>query len=165
MALRVDFEAYLNEEWAGKPFGVAELLAMEDEGDINVAVVMPANQNAATKQTYLQPDNLRVADAIRGNARCIGCATINPTFGPSAGALLRDLALNHGFKGVKLMAVLHNYTIDDPVIDPIMQIARDTSPFALGFVSKVEARSRQFLICRHERRASAHNPSALQNGP
>jgi predicted TIM-barrel fold metal-dependent hydrolase len=123
----VDFEAYLNEEHdGGKPFDVETLLRMEDEAGIDVAVIMPANHQAGTRKVHSQPDNQRVADAIRGNRRCIGCATVNPTLG--AENTERQLAImrDNGFGGAKLMAVLHHYQIDDPVIDPIMEALRET---------------------------------------
>jgi predicted TIM-barrel fold metal-dependent hydrolase len=129
----VDFEAYLNEDADGQPFNIPTLLKMEDEAGIDVVVVMPANRSAAG-ETYLQPDNLRVARAISGNPRCIGCATINPTYGPSAVALLEQMVTQHGFRGVKLMAALHNYDVDDPIVDPVMQKARE-----LGIVASIHS--------------------------
>jgi predicted TIM-barrel fold metal-dependent hydrolase len=123
----VDFEAYLNEEYdGGKPFDIATLLQMEDEAGIDVAVVMPANAQAGTRQTYLQPDNQRVADAIRGNRRCIGCATINPTLGDENTQRQLAIMRDNGFGGAKLMAVLHKYNIDDPVVDPVMAALRES---------------------------------------
>ena len=79
----VDFEAYLNFDYdGGKPFDVETLLRMEDEAGIDVAVVMPANNGPSPERPLqVQPDNLRVAQAIAGNRRCLGCATINPTLG------------------------------------------------------------------------------------
>src|SRR5262245_42296792 len=109
----VDFEAYLNETHAdGKPFDVDTLLRMEDEAGIDVAVIMPANRSAAG-ENYAQPDNQRVADAIRGNRRCIGCATINPTLGVENTDRQILIMRENDFGGAKLMAVLHHYIIDD----------------------------------------------------
>lgn len=123
----VDFEAYLNEDYdGGKPFDIATLLLMEDEAGIDVAVVMPANAQARTRTTYPQPDNARVAEAIRGNRRCIGCATINPTLGDANVEHQLAIMRDHGFGGAKLMAVLHRYEIDDPVVDPIMAALRQS---------------------------------------
>lgn len=122
----VDFEAYLNEDFdGGKPFDVAALLAMEDEAGIDVAVVMPANAQAVTRMNYAQPDNQRVADAIRGNPRCVGCATINPTLGDANTQQQIKIMLENGFGGAKLMAVLHKYNIDDPAVDPVMQVLHE----------------------------------------
>jgi predicted TIM-barrel fold metal-dependent hydrolase len=131
----VDFEAYLNEDYDGKPFDVATLLRMEDEAGIDVAVVMPANRSAAG-QNYAQPDNQRVADAIRGNRRCIGCATINPTLGDDNTRRQIQIMLDNGFGGAKLMAVLHHYNIDDPSVDPVMQALREA-----GLVASIHSGS------------------------
>ncbi|MBI2939557.1 MAG: amidohydrolase [Chloroflexi bacterium] len=130
----MDFEAYYNEEVGGEPFDIPALLRMEDEAGVEVAVVMPANQSAKTRQTYLRPDNLRVARAIQGNPRCIGCATINPTFGEAAVADLRMMVTEWGFKGVKLMATLHRYVVDDPDVDAVLQVARE-----LGLVVSIHS--------------------------
>jgi predicted TIM-barrel fold metal-dependent hydrolase len=78
----VDFEAYLAFNVRGEPFGIEQLLAMEDEAAIELAVVMPA-----------------IAD-------------------------------EYGFGGPKLMAVLHEYEIDDPMVDPIMSMARERQQVA-----------------------------------
>lgn len=130
----VDFEAYLNETHEDdKPFDVATLLRMEDEAGIDVAVIMPANRSAAG-QNYAQPDNQRVADAIRGNRRCIGCATINPTLGDDNTKRQLKIMLDNGFGGAKLMAVLHHYNIDDPAVDPVMQALRE-----VGLVASIHS--------------------------
>jgi len=130
----IDFEAYLNEEADGKPFDVPALLQMEDEAGVEVVVVMPANHQAGTRQVYLHPDNYRVARAVKGNPRCIGCATINPTFGQAAVDELEKLVRDEGFKGVKLMAMLHKYDVDDLIVDPVMRKARE-----LGIVASIHS--------------------------
>jgi len=133
----VDFEAYLNHEHAGgQPFDVATLLAMEDEAGIEVAVVMPANYQAGTRTVNPQPDNQRVADAIRGNRRCIGCATINPTLGDENTARQLAIMRDNGFGGAKLMAVLHHYNIDDATVDPVMEALRES-----GLVASIHSGS------------------------
>lgn len=134
MAPTVDFEAYLNETAGEQSFDVSRLLAMEDEAGIEYAVVMPANHSAATGEVYLHPDNFRVARAIAGQSRLLGCATINPTFGQAAVKELEKLVVEEGFKGVKLMAVLHKYDVDDPTVDPVMRKARE-----LGLVASIHS--------------------------
>ncbi len=123
----VDFEAYLAHDYdGGKPFGVPELLAMEDEAGIQVAVVMPANNGPAPqRELRIQPDNQRLADAIQGNPRCVGCATINPKLGLANIEAQFAIVDRYGFGGPKLMAVLHQYEIDDPMVDPVMERARE----------------------------------------
>ena len=122
----VDFEAYLNFDYdGGKPFDVETLLGMEDEAGIEVAVVMPSNYGPSPdRQLQVQPDNVRLAEAIAGNRRCLGCATINPTLGRANIDQQFAIIDQHRFGGPKLMAVLHNYEIDDPVVDPVMELTR-----------------------------------------
>jgi predicted TIM-barrel fold metal-dependent hydrolase len=123
----VDFEAYLAFDYdGGKPFDVNTLLGMEDEAGIEYAVVMPANNGPSPeRQLHVQPDNLRLAQLIKGNRRCIGCATINPALGPDNVKKQYDIIDEYGFGGPKLMGVLHKYNIDDPIVDPIMAMARE----------------------------------------
>lgn len=123
----VDFEAYLAHDHAGgQPFGVDELLRMEDEAGIEVAVVMPANNGPSPERALrVQPDNQRLAEAIRGNRRCVGCATINPKLGLENIKTQFAIVDASGFGGPKLMAVLHEYEIDDPMVDPVMYMTRE----------------------------------------
>jgi predicted TIM-barrel fold metal-dependent hydrolase len=128
----VDFEAYLAFDHAGgKPFDVATLLAMEDEAKIEIAVVMPANNGPAPeRELHVQPDNQRLADLIRGNRRCVGCATINPALGLDNVKKQYAIADANGFGGPKLMAVLHKYNIDDPIVDSVMGMCRERGQVA-----------------------------------
>src|SRR5712692_5032552 len=105
----VDFEAYLNYEYDGdKQFDVTQLERMEDEAGIDVAVVMPANRGPLPEQELqVQPDNQRLATAIAGRPRLIGCATINPALGPENVRRQFEVIDRHRFGGPKLMAVLH----------------------------------------------------------
>jgi predicted TIM-barrel fold metal-dependent hydrolase len=123
----VDFEAYLNHDYdGGTPFDVETLLRMEDEAGIEVAVVMPANNGPSPeRRLQVQPDNLRVARAIAGNRRCLGCATINPTLGLENVRQQFAIIDQYRFGGPKLMAVLHKYEIDDPAVDPVMEMTRE----------------------------------------
>jgi predicted TIM-barrel fold metal-dependent hydrolase len=123
----VDFEAYLTFDYdGGKPFDVDVLLGMEDEAGVEVAVVMPDNMGPAPERKLdMQPDNLRVGRLIRGNKRCVGCATINPVLGPDNIKKQFEIVDEYKFGGPKLMAVLHEYDIDDPIVDPIMQMTRE----------------------------------------
>lgn len=138
MPLNVDFEVYLNESVADQPLEpdvvLARLLEMADEAGVDVSVVMPTNQSARTGETYLHPDNDRVARTIRGNPHFLGCATINPTFGAPAVEELERLVREQGFRGVKLMAALHHYDVDDPIVDPVLAKARD-----LGLVASIHS--------------------------
>jgi predicted TIM-barrel fold metal-dependent hydrolase len=120
----VDFEAYL-----AFSLTVERLLEMEDEAGIEIAVVMPAN-NRLDGALEVQPDNRRVGEAIRGNKRCVGCATINPKLGIENINEQYAIADEYGFGGPKLMAVLHEYEIDDPIVDPVMSMARERGQVA-----------------------------------
>lgn len=128
----VDFEAYYAFDYdGGKPFTIETLLAMEDEAGIEVAVVMPANNGPApARELHVQPDNLRLGQAIKGNKRCVGCATINPALGLDNVKKQYAIADEYGFGGPKLMAVLHKYNIDDPIVDPVMEMCRERGQVA-----------------------------------
>src|SRR5579884_1659630 len=128
----VGFEAYLAFDYdGGKPFGVEELLKMEDEAGIDVAVVMPANNGPApARELCVQPDNERLGKAIKGNKRCLGCATINPVLGLDNIKKQYAIADEYRFGGPKLMAVLHKYNIDDDIVDPVMQMCRERGQVA-----------------------------------
>ena len=60
--MRGDFEAYLNDSFRDENgnLDLAALLALEDEADMDVAVIMPNTQPL--------PENNELADAIRGNS-------------------------------------------------------------------------------------------------
>ena len=122
----VDFEAYLAFDFQGKPFGVAELLAQEDEADIEYVVVMPANNGPGPEHKLeVQPNNQRLGELIQGERRCVGCATVNPTLGPENVKRQIEIADRFGFRGTKLMGVLHKYEVDDAAIDPVMEATRE----------------------------------------
>ena len=71
--MRGDFEAYLNDSFRDEngELDLAALLALEDEADMDVAVIMPNTQPL--------PENSELADAIRDNPRALGCALVHPT--------------------------------------------------------------------------------------
>jgi uncharacterized protein len=123
----VDFEAYLNFEYdGGKPFDVDQLERMEDEAGIDMAVLMPANRGPLPEQELqVQPDNERLATAIAGRSRLIGCATINPALGVDNVRRQFEIIDRHGFVGPKLMAVIHGYDIDDEIVDPVMAMTSE----------------------------------------
>jgi len=108
--MRGDFEAYLN-------ISLDEILAMEDEAGIDVVVVMP--------KTEIEPKNKELGELLRGNPRTIGCALINPHKGASAVAELKAAVTEWGLKGLKLMAVIHEYNVDDKIVLPLMQSAQE----------------------------------------
>jgi predicted TIM-barrel fold metal-dependent hydrolase len=121
----IDFEAYLAfKSRGGAEFDVTRLLQMEDEAGIEVAIVMPSN-NGPDGALEVQPDNQRLADQIQGNPRCVGCATINPKLGLDNINAQLALVEQYGFGGAKLMATLHEYEIDDPMVDPVMAMLRE----------------------------------------
>ena len=136
MSKIIDFETYLLEltQADGTAFDIPALLRMEDEAGVDIAVVMPAPVSVKTGEIYMHPDNASVARAIKGNARCIGCASINPMLGQAAVAELEQYVTKEGFKGVKLNSELHKYAIDDPLVDPVMAKVRE-----LGIVASIHS--------------------------
>ncbi len=116
--MRGDFEAYLNDDFrddSGK-LDLNALLALEDEASMDVAVVMPTPQP--------DPRNAELADVIRGNPRALGCALVHPTE-PEPVQQVKLAANEWGMQGIKLMPAIHNYNVDDPIVRPVVEAARD----------------------------------------
>ena len=116
--MRGDFEAYLNDSFrdeSGK-LDLEKLLALEDEAEMDVAVVMP--------NTQPEPQNQEFADIIRGNPRVLGCALIHPTE-PDPVGQVQKAANEWGMKGIKLMPAVHGYNVDDEMVKPVVEAAQD----------------------------------------
>lgn len=114
-----DFEAYLTNS-------LDEILAMEDEAGIDVVVVMP--------KTEMEPKNKELGEILRDNPRTIGCALINPHKGEKAVAELKAAVTEWGLKGLKLMAAIHEYNVDDEMVFPLMGMARE-----LGIIASIHS--------------------------
>ncbi len=116
--MRGDFEAYLNDSFrddSGK-LNLDKLLALEDEAEMTVAVVMP--------NTQPEPQNQELADVIRNNSRVLGCALIHPTEPDPVGQVHRA-ADEWGMRGIKLMPAVHHYDVDNKIVKPVVEAARD----------------------------------------
>ena len=116
--MRGDFEAYLNDDFrdANGTLDLDSLLALEDEADMDVAVIMP--------NTQPEPRNAELGDAIRGNPRALGCALVHPTE-PEPVEQVRLAAEEWGMRGIKLMPAVHNYDVDDEIVRPVVEAARE----------------------------------------
>ena len=116
--MRGDFEAYLNDTFRDEngKLNLAALLELEDEADMDVVVVMPTPQPL--------PENSELAEAIRGNPRALGCALVHPTE-PEPVEQVRLTAEVWEMPGIKLMPAIHNYNVDDPIVRPVVEAARD----------------------------------------
>jgi len=112
--MRMDFEIYL-----APGYSATDILALEDRAGIDVAVLMPRIQERC--------DNEGLAKAVRGQKRLIGCACPNPNYGPPAVEELDRAVREWGLKGLKLMAAVQRYFIDSPVVNPLMDKARELS--------------------------------------
>jgi len=117
--MRGDFEAYLD-------ISLDEILAMEDEAGIDVVVVMP--------KTEMEPKNKELGELLSGNPRTLGCALINPHQGANAVTELKAAVTEWGLKGLKLMAAIHKYNVDDEMVLPLMQTARE-----LGIIASIHS--------------------------
>ena len=115
--MRGDFEAYLNDSFRDEngKLNLASLLALEDEADMDVAVIMPNTQPL--------PQNDELGEAIRGNSRALGCALVHPTE-PDPVEQVKLAAEEWGMRGIKLMPAVHNYNVDDPIVRPVVEAAR-----------------------------------------
>ena len=116
--MRGDFEAYLNDSFRDEngTLDLDKLLALEDEADMDVAVIMP--------NTQPEPDNQELGEAIKDNPRALGCALIHPTEDDPVGQV-RKAASEWGMKGIKLMPAVHKYNVDDEMVKPVVEAARD----------------------------------------
>ncbi len=116
--MRGDFEAYLNDSFRDKngKLDLEELLALEDEAEMEVAVIMP--------NTQPEPPNAELAEAIKGNPRALGCALIHPTEVDPI-SKINQAADTWKMKGIKLMPAVHGYNVDDEIVRPVVEAARD----------------------------------------
>ncbi|MBI4641718.1 MAG: amidohydrolase [Candidatus Tectomicrobia bacterium] len=114
MAMTMDFEIYLAQ---GSEYGPKELLALEDEAGIEMAIVMPS--------PIFRPLNKWVAEQLKGHPRLIPCCQVNPHFGEEAVKEFETAVKEWGMKGLKLMATLHGYQIESPMVYPLMEKARE----------------------------------------
>ena len=70
------------------------------------------------------PQNDELAEAIRGNPRALGCALVHPTE-PKPVEQVKLAAEEWGMRGIKLMPAVHKYNIDDLIVRPVVEAARD----------------------------------------
>ena len=116
--MRGDFEAYLNESFrdeSGK-LSLERLLALEDEANMDLAVIMP--------NTQPEPRNQELADVIKGNPRALGCALVHPTEAAPV-EQVKKAADEWGMRGIKLMPAVHGYDVDHDMVKPVVEAARD----------------------------------------
>jgi predicted TIM-barrel fold metal-dependent hydrolase len=112
--MHADFETYLT--WDSED-ALARLLAAADEAGIRYTVVMP--------KTEVEPQNDRLARDIADHPRLLGCALINPHH-RTAVEEVRHAVKDSGFRGIKLMAVIHQYNLDDePLVRPVAEAAAE----------------------------------------
>ena len=81
--MRGDFEAYLNDSFRDESgrLDLDKLLVVEDEADMDVAVIMP--------NTQPEPNNQELGEAIKDNPRALGCALVHPTEDDPVGEVRR----------------------------------------------------------------------------
>ncbi len=113
-----DFESYMPDTFADKPYGPSGLLANADAAGIDVSVVFKSGV-----PTDPRPGNAALLDAVEGVSRILPGCLINPTMGPDALADL-EMCVRRGARTVKLMAAQHGYRLDSPVPDAVMDLAR-----------------------------------------
>jgi predicted TIM-barrel fold metal-dependent hydrolase len=125
VAITGDFEAYLTDSWYGHQITVAALLEAEAEAGFDYAVVMP--------QTKEAPDNDGLVEKTAGNPHTLPCVLMDPKRGDEGVEALKDL-VSRGAQGLKLMAAIHKYDIDDPMVFPFVDTAGE-----LGIVISVHS--------------------------
>lgn len=125
MPITGDFEAYLTDDWYGQPITVTALLECEAEAGFDYAVVMP--------QTKEVPDNDNLVDKTADNLYTLPCVLMDPRRGEEGIEDLKRL-VEKGAQGMKLMGAIHKYEIDDPMVFPYVDTARD-----LGIVISIHS--------------------------
>lgn len=116
MAVTADFEAYLAGDWYGHPMTVAALLECEAEAGFDMAVVMP--------QPEVHPDNDGLLEKTAAFPNLLPCVMMDPHRGEEGVAALRGY-VDRGAKGMKLMGAIHRFEVDDPMVFPFVEAARD----------------------------------------
>jgi predicted TIM-barrel fold metal-dependent hydrolase len=121
--MRADCESYLT--WESED-SLARLLGVADEAEMDTIVIMP--------KAEVEAQNERLAREIAGNARLLGCAMIDP-HRATAVAEVRHFVNDRGFKGIKLMAAIHQFDLDDePLVRPVVEAAAE-----LGIVVSIHS--------------------------
>ncbi len=125
MAVTADFEAYLADDWYGHPMTVAALLECEAEAGFEMAVVMP--------QPKENPDNDALLEKMADHPNLLPCVMMDPHRGEEGIAALKEY-VDRGAKGMKLMEAIHKFEVDDPMVFPFVETARD-----LGIVVSIHS--------------------------
>ena len=125
MAVTADFEAYLTDDWYGQQITVEALQECEAEAGFDMAVVMP--------QTKEVPDNDGLLDKTGDNPNILPCVLMDPHRGEEGVEALKGY-VERGAKGIKLMGAIHKYDVDDPMVFPFAEAARE-----LGIVVSIHS--------------------------
>ena len=125
MAVTGDFEAYLADDWYGQQITVDALLECEAEAGFDYAVVMP--------QTKEEPDNDGLLEKTAADPHTLPCVLMDPRRGEEGVEALKNY-VEMGALGMKLMGAIHKFEIDDPIVFPYVDAARD-----LGIVISVHS--------------------------
>ena len=119
--MKMDFEFYYSDQpLDGVIYDASKVLEMEDAAGIDRVVWMP--------QPFFRPDNRGMAKALEGferRDRFILCCQVNPHFGQEAVDELEYCVTRLGMKSLKLMPTLHGYTIDSPLVYPLVEKCRE----------------------------------------
>jgi predicted TIM-barrel fold metal-dependent hydrolase len=127
MPVRADFESYLT--WEGGD-ALARLRDAAAEAGMEYVVVMP--------KAEVEAQNDRLARDIAGDPRLLGCAMIDP-HRATAVEEVRHFVKDCGFKGIKLMAAIHRFNLDEePLVRPVVEAAAE-----LGVVVSIHSGLRE----------------------
>lgn len=114
-----DFESYMPLDYNGKSYGKAGVLATADEAGIDVCVLFCGGVPHDPREL-----NAHLLAEVKGEARILPGALINPTMGPLATDDLKR-CVDRGARTVKLMAAVHGYRLDSPCVDPVLALAKE----------------------------------------
>ena len=100
----------------------ADLLALMDRHSVEKAIVCPVEEHITLRN---RDGNDYIVEAVRRHPdRLIGFATVNPWYGDEAVEELRR-AVGEGLRGLKLHSALQGFFINDELVYPVIETARD----------------------------------------
>jgi len=120
--VRIDCEVHIGDfqgdlySWLGRKIDSEELEAVMDDHAFDMAIVMPSVAQF--------PDNDAVGRAIKGRARLLGFAMVNP-YAADGGTYELERAVGEwDARGLKLVPLRHGYDCDSSVPMRVMELAQ-----------------------------------------
>ncbi|NQT67742.1 MAG: amidohydrolase [Actinobacteria bacterium] len=117
----IDFHCHVG-KGRRKSLEAIELIRKMDDCGVDKAVICPVEEGITV---YNEEGNKYILDAVNEFPdRLIGFLSVNPWFGKSAQDMARKF-LDQGLSGLKLHPNLQGFMINDEIIYPLMEIAKE----------------------------------------